>query len=157
MMILEQFQTTFSEFLAIRPIIWPNLTRFWAVTSLGRRDFDHLSYSNPLASLYNALGLPRWNFQTTMSYDTSICLFGHFSRFFNLIYEVGAKIGHFGHNDRTHLGSIIPFRQVEVCIHQKKPSDLMFKDGDTIPPPHTGLFRDCQNPEKTAVFTDKSG
>ena len=62
MMILEQFQTTFSEFLAIRPIIWPNLTRFWAVTSLERPDFDHLSYSNPLASLYNALGLTRWNF-----------------------------------------------------------------------------------------------
>ena len=75
-----------------------------------------------------------------MSYDTSICLFGHFSRFFNLIYEVGAKIGHFGLIDRTHLRSIIPFRQVEICIHQKKSSDLMFKDGDTIPPPHTGLF-----------------
>ena len=61
-MILGRFQTSFPAFLAIRPVIWPNLTLFWVVTSLGRPDFDHFSYSNPLASLYNALGVPRWNF-----------------------------------------------------------------------------------------------
>ena len=49
-------------------------------------------------------------------------------------------MGHFGHIDRTHLGSTHPIRKLEVSNYEKNTRDLMFKDGDTTPPSHIGLI-----------------
>ena len=46
----------------------------------------------------------------------------------------------FWYQGRTHLSSTIPIRQSEVYSDQKNIIDLMFEDGPTSPPLHTGLY-----------------